>query len=92
MPVINGTNASETLNGTTGDDDINGFEGDDIIYADEGDDTVDAGFFVPVNVGDFVFYDNDRDGVQDADEDGVEGVTVELVSAGDDGVLEPQMT
>ncbi|QCW99304.1 hypothetical protein FGM00_03945 [Aggregatimonas sangjinii] len=44
----------------------------------ENDTTIDAGIFNPVNIGDTVFFDNDRDGVQDPDEDGVAGVTVQL--------------
>ena len=44
----------------------------------ENDPTIDAGIYNPVNVGDTVFFDNDRDGVQDPDEDGVVGVTVQL--------------
>ena len=47
----------------------------------------DAGIFIPTNIGNFVWYDNDNDGIQDAGENGVEGVTVNLVTAGTDGVF-----
>jgi len=42
--------------------------------------TVDFGFYLPVTVGDTVFYDNDQDGIQDApaDEPGVPGIDVIL--------------
>jgi len=54
---------------------------------DEDNEDLDAGFFIPTNIGDTVFFDDDRDGIQDAGEEGVQGVTVELVSAGDDGIF-----
>ena len=40
--------------------------------------TIDAGLYVGAAIGDFVWYDLDGDGVQDANEPGVEGMTVEL--------------
>ncbi len=45
--------------------------------------TVDAGLkpFVPASVGDFVWYDLNRDGIQDAGEPGVPGVLVTLYNA-----------
>jgi len=45
--------------------------------------TVDAGLkpFVPASLGDFVWYDLDRDGIQDAGEPGVPGVIVTLYNA-----------
>ncbi|MEN9892749.1 MAG: hypothetical protein RLY78_3044, partial [Pseudomonadota bacterium] len=49
---------------------------------------VDAGLKVClVKIGDKVWLDADKDGVQDAGEAGVAGVTVKLVGAGTDGVL-----
>ncbi|MEZ4707401.1 MAG: SdrD B-like domain-containing protein [Caldilineaceae bacterium] len=47
---------------TTGDEDL----------------TLDMGIYKPASLGDFVWYDEDADGVQDAGEEGVPGVTVEL--------------
>jgi len=41
----------------------------------------------PASLGDFVFEDSDGDGIQDADESGVEGVTVTLTGGGADGVI-----
>ncbi len=49
--------------------------------------TWDAGIYSPVNVGDFVWYDNDFDGVQDPNEAPVEGVTVNLIGPGPDGLF-----
>ena len=45
----------------------------------EDDDTVDSGFVTPGTIGNFVWDDLDGDGVQDAGEPGVDGVTVELL-------------
>ena len=46
------------------------------------DDTLDAGFFRPAALGDFVFEDRNGNGVQDAGDPGIAGVTVELLSTG----------
>ncbi len=61
----------------------------DVVSLDPGevDPTIDAGFFKKAKLGDKVFYDVDRDGVQDAGELGVEGVTVTLTGGGADGVI-----
>ncbi len=42
------------------------------------DNTIDAGMYKPATLGDFVWNDMDRDGIQDDGEHGVAGVTVEL--------------
>ena len=48
--------------------------------------TVDAALRVPKTlIGDRVFEDLDRDGIQDENETGIEGVTVQLVDPGPDG-------
>jgi hypothetical protein len=44
--------------------------------------TLDAGLVRPARLGDYVWEDSDGDGVQDAAEEGVEGVTVHLKDAG----------
>ena len=51
------------------------------------DNTHDAGMFLPAVLGDFVWNDTDADGVQDAGELGVDGVTVNLRGAGVDGLF-----
>ncbi len=49
--------------------------------------TLDAGFYLCTNIGDFVWFDVDHDGIQDPDEVGVEGVQVKLLSAGPDDIF-----
>ncbi|HEX2552350.1 MAG TPA: SdrD B-like domain-containing protein, partial [Microvirga sp.] len=51
------------------------------LSAGENDISVDAGFYQPATVGDRVWLDTDGDGVQDAGEAGLTGVTVKLVNA-----------
>lgn len=51
------------------------------LVGDETDLTWDAGFFRPASLGDFVWYDDNDNGVQDAGEAPVAGVTVRLLSA-----------
>jgi protocatechuate 3,4-dioxygenase beta subunit len=44
--------------------------------------TVDFGFFQPAALGNFVFNDTNKNGIQDTGEAGVQGVTVNLLDAG----------
>jgi fimbrial isopeptide formation D2 family protein/uncharacterized repeat protein (TIGR01451 family) len=48
---------------------------------------IDQGLFIPVSVGDRVWYDLNADAVQDPNEPGIPGVTVILDYAGPDGVF-----
>ncbi|MDJ0583334.1 SdrD B-like domain-containing protein, partial [Crocosphaera sp.] len=48
----------------------------------ENDDTIDAGFYNLASLGDQVFIDADADGIQDAGEVGLDGVTVNLIQNG----------
>jgi uncharacterized repeat protein (TIGR01451 family) len=48
------------------------------LVSGENDPTWDAGFYKLASLGDFVWWDLDEDGVQDAGEPGIEGVTVTL--------------
>ncbi|WP_461131540.1 SdrD B-like domain-containing protein, partial [Spirosoma aerophilum] len=49
----------------------------------ENNPTLDAGFYIPsASLGDFVFVDTNKNGVQDAGEPGIPGVVVTLVSNG----------
>jgi len=75
------------------DSDSDPFSGQTPITAlssGENDPTWDAGFYKPdpgmVRIGDRVWYDDDRDGLQDPGEDGVAGVVVELFDAADNPV------
>ncbi|KAA3639246.1 MAG: DUF11 domain-containing protein, partial [Bacteroidetes bacterium] len=56
------------------------------IPSGEEDLTLDAGIIDPVRIGDYVWEDLDGDGIQDANEPGVGGVTVMLTGFGPDGV------
>jgi uncharacterized repeat protein (TIGR01451 family) len=53
-----------------------------VLPAGQVDRTVDAGFFIPASLGDFVWEDDDGDGIQDAGEPGINGVTVNLLTNG----------
>jgi len=61
-------------NGKSGTDDAD--DTDD----DNGNMTVDFCFYRPASLGDYVWKDSNKDGVQDEDEDGVSGVTVKLLT------------
>ncbi|MBL8146378.1 MAG: DUF11 domain-containing protein, partial [Anaerolineae bacterium] len=67
------------------------------LIAGEVDPTWDAGLVPVASLGDRVWYDNDFDGIQDAGEPGVPGVTVRLLDASgnqatrDDGSLIPDV-
>jgi hypothetical protein len=50
--------------------------------------TLDAGLTPLASLGDFVWQDLDSDGVQDAGEPGIGGVTVTLIGGGPDGVID----
>lgn len=47
------------------------------------DNTRDAGFYQPVTLGDYVWLDRNNNGVQDSDEPGIRGATVNLLDPGD---------
>ncbi|MBM4432133.1 MAG: PKD domain-containing protein, partial [Chloroflexi bacterium] len=67
------------------DSDAHTFNGQtDCTYlsAGENDMTWDAGLHKLASIGDKVWYDDDRDGIQDAGEHGVDGVTVRLYCCG----------
>ncbi|MCH2081055.1 MAG: PKD domain-containing protein, partial [Saprospiraceae bacterium] len=49
------------------------------LESGETDDTNDAGFYRPASLGDFVWEDTNADGIQDAGEPGIDGVTVNLL-------------
>ena len=62
------------------DADVNTGRTDPIPLAHgENNDTVDAGMTVPASLGDFVWEDLNKNGVQDQGEPGIQGVTVELL-------------
>jgi hypothetical protein len=54
-----------------------------VVTVNNGDNitTIDAGFYAPASIGDFVFLDENGNGLQDNGEPGVSGVTVSLTDA-----------
>jgi len=61
------------------DIDVNTMLSDDIVLANGIDITdIDIGFFTNTSLGDLVWLDKNANGVQDAGEEGVDGITVEL--------------
>ncbi|MEZ4675057.1 MAG: SdrD B-like domain-containing protein [Caldilineaceae bacterium] len=74
----------------TADSDVDPTTGATILTtlsSGENDPTWDAGLYEPAGIGDRVWYDNNRDGVQDSGETGVENVEVELLDANGTVVL-----
>ncbi|WP_144051542.1 SdrD B-like domain-containing protein, partial [Fibrisoma limi] len=63
-------------------DPVTGRSGSYTLAANESNLTVDAGFFRPASLGDKVFVDANRDGLQQPSETGLASVTVTLVSNG----------
>ncbi|MCB9296618.1 MAG: hypothetical protein H6559_26415 [Lewinellaceae bacterium] len=59
-----------------------GLTGTITVNSGETDLTNDAGFYEPASLGDFVWSDTDADGIQDAGEPGIGGVTVNLLDGG----------
>ncbi len=62
------------------------------LAAGENNTTLDAGVYAPVSIGDKVFEDKDGDGVQDAGEPGIDGVTVRLYNCVTNQLLATQVT
>ncbi|NNF35558.1 MAG: T9SS type A sorting domain-containing protein, partial [Saprospiraceae bacterium] len=54
--------------------------------------TLDFGFFESVRIGDYVWEDLDGDGIQENDEDGINGVTVRLYDANTNTLVAETMT
>ena len=50
------------------------------LTSGETDDTVDAGYYTPASLGDYVWLDDDGDGIQDGNESGIEGAEVTLLA------------
>ncbi len=81
-----GNDASDSdADGTTGK------TGQYTLVAGETNRTVDAGYYKPVSIGDFVWNDLDADGIQDGNEPGIPSVTVNLKDSGGN-VIDSMMT
>jgi protocatechuate 3,4-dioxygenase beta subunit len=66
---------------TDSDIDAGGNSGALVLTPGQTNNTVDAGLYRPASLGDTVWYDSNRNGVQDAGEAGVAGVKVTLLDA-----------
>jgi fimbrial isopeptide formation D2 family protein len=64
-----------------------GFTGDYTLANAGSNQTVDQGLYVPVSLGNRVFFDMDNDGVQDSGEPGIPGAGVQVIWLGPDGVF-----
>ena len=56
------------------------------IATGESNTTLDVGVFLPASLGDLVFEDSNNNGIQDAGEEGIEGVLVELLDENMDSI------
>lgn len=83
----------EAAGDAAADSDVNAAGRTDCTFLDDGEDdmTWDCGIYVPVpvpaSIGDRVWFDADSNGVQDAGEPGLEGVTVRLFNCGPESTL-----
>lgn len=60
---------------------------DGLTYTGEDNPTLDAGFSALGALGDYVWFDANRNGIQDENETGINGVTVHLYEASQDGTV-----
>jgi hypothetical protein len=71
-------------------DPVKGVTASITLVSGENNPTLDAGFYLlPANLGDFVFVDSNRNGIQDGNEPGIQGVTATLYI---NGVSSPTTT
>jgi hypothetical protein len=90
QPALAAYKPTQTGQGTGADDSSNGrADARSLTDPQDRDMTLDFGF-VPaeVSVGDYVWLDKDRDGVQDGNEDGIEGVVLTVVGPDGDPVTD----
>ncbi len=73
--------------GTDSDADSAGITACYTVNSGDTIDTVDAGLYRNASLGDYVWEDTDRDGVQDANEHGIAGVTVRLLDCDNGNAL-----
>ncbi|MEM9003726.1 MAG: SdrD B-like domain-containing protein, partial [Cyanobacteria bacterium P01_F01_bin.86] len=87
-PVDVNGNGSDTVDSDA--DPADGLMSDVVVLSSgEFNPTIDAGFYNTAGLGDFVFEDTDRDGIQDAGEQGIVGVEVKLLADLDgDGAID----
>ena len=83
-PTSQDTGVDESLDSDANED--TGMTGFYTLTNGDYDPTVDAGFYGCVNIGDFVWYDLDKDGIQNINDGGFPNVLVRLFSTGPDGI------
>jgi hypothetical protein len=66
---------------------MGGMTGDYVLESGDSDLSVDAGYYEPVSIGNFVWEDTNANGIQDPGEDGLENV--EVILTGEDGQGNP---
>jgi hypothetical protein len=64
---------------------MGGMTANEVLTSGEDNPTYDAGYYQPAELGDYVWLDEDADGVQEAGEPGIAGVTVTLTGTTGDG-------
>ncbi|MEZ4707418.1 MAG: SdrD B-like domain-containing protein [Caldilineaceae bacterium] len=82
--VISPQDQGDQTDGGSADSDADPVTGETVqttLTSGENDPTWDAGLYQPAAIGDYVWYDDNADGVQDAGETGVVSVTVELLDS-----------
>ncbi|MGK7941738.1 MAG: SdrD B-like domain-containing protein, partial [Crocosphaera sp.] len=72
---------------TTDSDVVDGFTQVVTLTSGEFNDTLDAGLLRKASLGDYVWLDENANGIQEEGENGVEGVTLTLTGGGEDGVI-----
>ena len=87
FPIDNGLEISPANEGgdDTADSDADPATGlSQIVVLESGENnpTIDAGYFETASLGDVVFLDENANGIQDAEDEGIEGVTVNLLVDG----------
>jgi protocatechuate 3,4-dioxygenase beta subunit len=86
---FNGVSPREQGSNTTVDSD--GLLSDVVVLAaGEYNQTIDAGFYKYASLGNFVWKDIDADGIQDASENGIANVTVELLNSSNNVIASTQ--
>nr|ARK11340.1 hypothetical protein A6C57_14000 [Fibrella sp. ES10-3-2-2] len=80
MPTLANVGSDDALDSDA--DKLTGLTGVYSLTADEFNPTVDAGFFKPASLGDYVFNDTNRDGIQNTGDTAIPGVVVTLYQNG----------
>ncbi|MEQ1553672.1 MAG: SdrD B-like domain-containing protein, partial [Ferruginibacter sp.] len=74
-------------NDATDSDPVSGTVTGIVLTAGQTNNTIDAGFYIPASIGNYVWNDVNANGIQDATEVGIAGVNMSLTTSGPDGVF-----